>query len=68
MPDIRLVIESTKNNAGTRNIPMTEDVARCFMAIIEDRPKQKCEKMIDGYTGFLYLDRNGNPLVLSFSG
>ena len=33
------------------------------MAIIEDRPKQKYEKMIDGYTGFLYLDRNGNPLV-----
>ena len=63
MPDMRLVIESTKTNAGTRKIPMTEDVARCFRAIIEDRPKQKCEKMIDGYTGFLYLDRNGNPLV-----
>ena len=63
MPDMRLVIESTKTNAGTRKIPMTEDVARCFMAIIEDRPKPKCEKMIDGYTGFLYLDRNGNPLV-----
>ena len=31
--------------------------------IIEDRPKPKCEKMIEGYTGFLFLDDNGNPLV-----
>lgn len=63
MPDMRLVIESTKTNSGTRKLPMTEDVARCFMAIIEDRPKPKCEKMIDGYAGFLFLDNNGNPLV-----
>lgn len=63
MPDMRLVIESTKTNAGTRKLPITEDVARCFQAIIEDRPKPKFEKMIDGYTGFLFLDDNGNPLV-----
>ena len=63
MPDMRLVIESTKTNAGTRKLPMTEDVARCFQAIIDDRPKPKFEKMIDGYTGFLFLDDNGNPLV-----
>ena len=63
MSDMRLVIESTKTNAGTRKLPMTEDVARCFQAIIEDRPKPKFEKMIDGYTGFLFLDDNGNPLV-----
>ena len=63
MPDMRLVIESTKTNAGTRKLPMTEDVARCFQAIIEDRPKPKFEKMIEGYTGFLFLDDNGNPLV-----
>lgn len=35
--DMRLVIESTKTNAGTRKLPMTEDVAQCFRAIIEDR-------------------------------
>ena len=63
MSDMRLVIESTKTNAGTRKLPITEDVARCFQAIIEDRPKPKFEKMIDGYTGFLFLDDNGNPLV-----
>lgn len=63
MSDMRLVNESTKTNAGTRKLPITEDVARCFQAIIEDRPKPKFEKMIDGYTGFLFLDDNGNPLV-----
>ncbi len=63
MPDMKLVIESTKTNAGTRKLPMTEDVASCFQAIIEDRPKPKFEKMIDGYTGFLFLDDNGNPLI-----
>lgn len=35
--DMRLVIESTKTNAGTRKLPITEDVAGCFQAIIEDR-------------------------------
>ena len=42
---------------------MTEEVERAFQAIIEDRPKLPCEKMIDGYTGFLFLDDDGLPLV-----
>lgn len=57
------VIQPTKTNAGTRKIPMTEEVERAFQAIIEDRPKLPCEKMIDGYTGFLFLDDDGLPLV-----
>lgn len=32
--DMRLIVESTKTNAGTRKIPMTDDVARCFQGII----------------------------------
>ncbi|MBR5668977.1 MAG: hypothetical protein IKX15_05125, partial [Spirochaetales bacterium] len=28
---------------------MTAEVERAFQAIIEDRPKLPCEKMIDGY-------------------
>lgn len=39
--DMRLVIESTKTNAGTRKLPMTEDVAQCFRAIIEDREESE---------------------------
>ena len=56
-------IESTKTNAGTRKIPMTEEVYRCFQGILEDRESPRFEKMIDGYTGFLYLDDRGMPLV-----
>ena len=42
---------------------MTEDVAKCFQAILEDREKPKVEKVVDGYTGFLFLDDKGLPLV-----
>ena len=57
------IIESTKTNAGTRKIPMTEGVYRCFQGIIEDREAPRFEKMIGGYTGFLYLDAQGMPEV-----
>lgn len=61
--DMTYRIESTKTKAGTRKLPLTEDVVECFRAIIEDREPPKREKMIDGYAGFLYYDTNGMPLV-----
>lgn len=61
--DMRYIIETTKTDAGTRKIPITEDVADMFRAIIEDREPPKMEKVIDGYTGFLFYDDDGNPLV-----
>jgi len=61
--DMTLVIQETKTHAGTRKIPMTEDVEKCFRAIIEDRPTPKIERMIDGYSGFLFLDKNCLPEV-----
>ena len=63
LSDMTLVIEPTKTSAGTRKLPTTEDVAKCFQAIIEDREKPKVEKVVDGYTGFLFLDDKGLPLV-----
>lgn len=57
------VIESTKTNAGTRVLPITDEVAEMFKAIVEDRPKYKVEKVVGGYTGFLFLDKKGMPLV-----
>ena len=57
------VIEPAKTNAGTRVIPMTNEVIEMFRTIIEDRPDYKVEKVIDGYTGFLFLDKDGMPLV-----
>ena len=61
--DMRYIIEETKTEAGKRKIPITEDVTQMFQAIIEDREPPKMEKVIDGYTGFLFYDDDGNPLV-----
>lgn len=60
---MKYVIETTKTRAGTRKLPMTEGVFRCFQAILEDREPPYIEKVIDGYTGFLYLDKQGLPMV-----
>jgi integrase len=57
------VIEKTKNNAGIRKLPMTDDVYQMFQAIIEDRPTDLPEIMVQGYAGFLFRDKNGMPLV-----
>lgn len=61
--DMRLVIESTKTHAGTRKPLMTKDMAQCFRTIIEDREEPKCERVVDGYAGFLFTDKNGYPEV-----
>ena len=62
-PELGVIIETTKTDAGTRVLPITEDVAQMFQAIIEDRNAPKVEKAIDRYSGFLFCDDNGMPLV-----
>ena len=62
-PELGVIVETTKTDAGTRVLPITEDVAQMFQAIIEDRNAPKVEKTIDGYRGFLFYDDNGMPLV-----
>lgn len=61
--DMQYHIFTTKTNAGTRKIPMTDDVYKAFQSIIENRVEDTEEKMIDGYVGFLYRDKDGMPLV-----
>lgn len=61
--NMEYVIEDTKTTCGTREIPMTEDVYECFQRIIQNRPKPQSELMIGGKCGFLYLDKNGMPMV-----
>ncbi len=61
--DMRYIIEITKTDAGTRVLPITEDVAQMFQAIIEDRNAPKAVKSIDGYSRFLFYDDNGMSLV-----
>lgn len=61
--DMTYAIEEPKTSCGIRQIPMSDDVYECFKRIIENRKKPKTEPMIDGYTGFLYLDKNDMPMV-----
>lgn len=57
------VIETTKTNAGTRKIPMTEDVYQTFKHILENRPTDLPKIMAAGRCGFLYRDSQGRPEV-----
>ena len=61
--NMEYIIEDTKTASGTREIPMTDDVYQCFQRIIANRPKPKTEPMIGGRCGFLYLDKDGKPMV-----
>lgn len=38
-------------------------MANIFRANIENREAPKYEKIIDGYFEFLFVDKNGNPVV-----
>lgn len=61
--DGEYIIEDTKTNAGTRVLPMTDDVFECFEKILANRRKPKVEPMVQGRIGFLYLDKNDKPMV-----
>ena len=61
--DMRYIIVETKTDAGKRKIPITDNVAAMFQAIIEDREAPAVEKIIDGHSGFLFYDKEGKPLV-----
>lgn len=61
--NMQYTIVDTKTDCGTRLVPMTDDVKECFAQILKNRPKPKIEPMVDGKTGFLYLDKNGMPMV-----
>lgn len=60
---MRYIIQVSKTESGVRYIPMTDEVEQCFRTIISNRKKPKVEPMVDGYTGFLYLDKNDMPMV-----
>ena len=61
--DMQYVIEDTKTESGERMVPMTPDVIECFRRILDNRKTPKIEPMVDGYRGFLFLDKNGRPMV-----
>ena len=56
MGDMNYVIEKTKTNAGTRRLPMSDEVCECFQRILKSQEAPAVEKIIDGHSGFLFLD------------
>ena len=60
---MKYIIEDTKSTSGTRVLPMSDEVYEAFQTILSNRKKPKREVMIDGHAGFLYMDKNGKPMV-----
>lgn len=61
--NMEYVIEKTKTGSGNRKVPMSDEVYECFRYILENRKRPKIEPIIDGKSGFLYLDKHGMPMV-----
>ena len=60
---MKYMVTETKTEAGKRLLPITEDVAKMFQVLVEDREAPKIEPIIDGHSGFLFYDKEGMPLV-----
>ena len=60
---MQYVIQAPKTESGIRYVPMSEEVVACFRRILANRVAPKIEPMVDGYAGFLFLDKNDKPMV-----
>ena len=56
--------EKPKTASGTRYIPLTnEKVYQAFRRVVQNRKKPKFEMIVDGVTGFFFLDQEDKPKV-----
>ena len=53
-------IEKPKTQSGIRQIPMSDKVCEAFKRVLENRKGAK-QVSVDGYSSFLFLNRDGNP-------
>ena len=56
-------ITSPKTKSGVRNIPMTDTVYLAFRRVLTNRVTPKVEMLLEGCSGFLFLDKDGKPKV-----
>ncbi len=59
----RYFVEKTKTESGKRDIPMTEEVFMALKHILANRPRVKTEMVLNGYSGFVLIDKNNRPKV-----
>ena len=55
-------IDEPKTQSGVRKIPMNEAVYQAFQRVLKNRKGAK-PFIINGYTNFLFLKRNGYPMT-----
>lgn len=55
-------ITEPKTKSGMRTIPMSEEVYAAFLRVLRGR-RTAVERFVDGYAGFLFLDKAGQPKV-----
>ena len=56
-------ISSPKTKSGIRIIPMTDTVYMALKRVLKNRASPKVEMLVDGCTGFIFLDKSGKPKV-----
>ena len=54
-------IETPKTDNGIRKIPMSDRVLEALQRVLQNRKNRNFT--VDGYTGFLFLTRNGTPKI-----
>ncbi len=59
----RYYVEKTKTRSGIRYLPMTDEVYESLQTIIRNRPELAKEPEVDGYSGFLLIDKKQQPKV-----
>lgn len=62
-PNGEYYIESPKTKAGDRYIPMSDTTYRVLQDVLKNRIPPKVEVMVDGYSGFILLNRTGRPKI-----
>lgn len=62
--DVGYYVETPKTKSGNRVIPMSEKVLEAFQRVLNKR-KYAQPVILEGYTKFLFLNRNGLPKVMT---
>lgn len=52
-----------KTKSGFRSVPMTDSVYIALKRVIKNRGRPKVEIIVDGHSGFLFLDKDQKPKV-----
>ena len=56
-------ITPPKTKSGIRIVPMTDVVCMAFRRVLKNRASPKVELLVDGCSGFIFLDKAGMPKV-----